>query len=188
MLIASRAGRPDGAVLRALVDSMALDGCCAVPAFFGLVLAHAYEESGDVAGALRAIRRGVWYYPPRLLSTHLREEGRLAARLGDRAGAIRAWEHYLALRSDPEPALRAQRDSIQRRSESTEARSLETVSQRELELVAGFEILRAGTGARGVEMENRLRRRARLSVPRAEGSSRSVIGTVPMKGSTDSAR
>ena len=58
------------------------------------------------------IRRGVWYYPPRLLSTQLREEGRLAARLGDRTGAIRAYEHYLALRSNPEPVLLPQRDSI----------------------------------------------------------------------------
>jgi hypothetical protein len=112
MLIASRARRPEGVVLRAFVDSIALDGCCEFPPYGSLTLAHAYEESGDVSGALRVIRRGVWYYPPRLLSTHLREEGRLAARLGDRAGAIRAWQHYLALRSDPEPTLRAERDSI----------------------------------------------------------------------------
>jgi TolB-like protein len=112
MLIASRARRADGAALRALVDSVALDGCCELPPFASLTLAYAYEESGDPAGALRVIRRGVWYYPPRMLSTHLREEGRLAARLGDRAGAIRAYEHYLALRSNPEPALRAERDRI----------------------------------------------------------------------------
>jgi len=91
---------------------MALDGCCALPPFVNLALAHAYEESGDEAGALRVIRRGVWYYPPRMLSVQLREEGRLAARLGDRAGAIRAYEHYLALRSDPEPVFLPQRDSI----------------------------------------------------------------------------
>jgi len=112
MLIATRARRPDGVVLRALVDSMARDGCCALPPFVNFALAHAYEESGDEAGALRAIRRGVGYNPPRMLSVQLREEGRLAARLGDRAGAIRAYEHYLALRSDPEPAFLAQRDSI----------------------------------------------------------------------------
>jgi DNA-binding SARP family transcriptional activator/TolB-like protein len=112
MLIASRARRPEGVILRAFVDSAALDGCCEFPPFGSLLLARAYEESGDASGALRVIRRGVWYYPPRLLSTHLREEGRLATRLGDRAGAIRAYEHYLALRSNPEPALRAERDSI----------------------------------------------------------------------------
>jgi hypothetical protein len=112
MLIASRARRPDGAVLRALVDSMALDGCCAMPPYTDIALARAYEESGDEAAALRVIRRGVWYFPPRLLATQVREEGRLAARLGDRTGAIRAWEHYLALRSNPEPPLIAERDSI----------------------------------------------------------------------------
>jgi hypothetical protein len=91
---------------------MALDGCCAMPPYTDIALARAYEESGDEAAALRVIRRGVWYFPPRLLSTQLREEGRLAARLGDSAGAIRAWEHYLALRSNPEPPLIAERDSI----------------------------------------------------------------------------
>jgi len=112
MLIATSARRPDGAVLRALVDSMARDGCCALPPFLNFELAHAYQESGDEARALRAIRRGVGYNPPRMLSVQLREEGRLAARLGDRTGAIRAYEHYLALRSNPEPTLLPQRDSI----------------------------------------------------------------------------
>jgi lipoprotein NlpI len=112
MVFASHVRRPDAAALRALVDSMALDGCCALAPYVNLALARAYEESGDEREALRVVRRGVWYFPPRLLSTHLREEGRLAARLGDSAGAIRAWEHYLALRSNPEPPLIAERDSI----------------------------------------------------------------------------
>jgi serine/threonine protein kinase len=34
------------------------------------------------------------------------QEGRLAALTGDRSGAVRAYRHYLALRSDSEPALR----------------------------------------------------------------------------------
>lgn len=112
MLVVSRSRRADGAVLRARVDSILLDGCCEFPEFVPFVLAKAYEESGDEAAALRVIRRGAWYSPPRMLSTWVREEGRLAARLGDRASAIRAYEHYLALRSDPEPALRAERDRI----------------------------------------------------------------------------
>jgi TolB-like protein len=113
MLIASHARRAEGAALRKLVDSVALEGCCELPDFVILVLVHAYEASGDDAGALRVIRRGIWFQPPRNLSTLLREEGKLAARLGDRAGAVRALEHYLALRSNPEPPLRAERDSIQ---------------------------------------------------------------------------
>lgn len=112
MVVASRARRPKGAVLRALVDSISLGGCCRISESVIVMLARAYEESGDDVSALRVIRRGVWYYPPHSLSTFLREEGRLAAKLGDRAGAIRAYDHYLALRSNPEPALIPQRDSI----------------------------------------------------------------------------
>ena len=112
MLAASRARRPEGAKLRAFVDSMALEGCCEFPPSGSLLLARAYEESGDRAGALRVLRRGFWYYPPRHIAVYLREEGRLAALLGDRAGAIRAYDHYLAMRSNPEPALRSERDRI----------------------------------------------------------------------------
>jgi DNA-binding SARP family transcriptional activator/TolB-like protein len=112
MLLESHARRPEGAVLRAFVDSIALEGCCDLSPFGNLALAHAYEDSGDEVAALRVIRRGMWLFPPRAVATHRREEGRLAARLGDRAGAIRAYTHYLALRSDPEPGLRAARDSI----------------------------------------------------------------------------
>ncbi len=46
------------------------------------------------------------------LAAYLGMEGRLAERVGDHAGAIRAYEHYLALRSDPEPGLRPGRDSV----------------------------------------------------------------------------
>ena len=42
----------------------------------------------------------------------IREEGRVAALTGDRAGAVRAYEHYLALRSDPEPALRPEVERV----------------------------------------------------------------------------
>jgi hypothetical protein len=113
MLIASRDRRPEGAPLRAFVDSIAFDGCCELPDFVSVALARAYEQGGDDAGALRVVRRGAWFYPPRHISTYRRHEGKLAARLGDRSGAIRAYEHYLALRSNPEPRLRAQRDSVQ---------------------------------------------------------------------------
>jgi hypothetical protein len=46
------------------------------------------------------------------LSTYLRQKGRLAALAGDTAGAMRAYQHSLALRADPEPPLRAERDSV----------------------------------------------------------------------------
>jgi serine/threonine-protein kinase len=81
--------------------------------FANLEVARLRERQGDLPGALRALRRRSYsYHLTDYLATHLREEGRLAALTGDRAGAIRAWRHYLALRSDVEPALRAEVDSV----------------------------------------------------------------------------
>jgi hypothetical protein len=42
----------------------------------------------------------------------LRQEGRLAALAGDTTGAIRAYEHYLTLRTNPDPPFLPQRDSV----------------------------------------------------------------------------
>ena len=111
MLLATSAGRRDAALLRARVDSESLSGCCLAPHSINLLLASAYELAGNDSAALSALRRGKGTGPASL-STYLLREGRLAARLGDRAGAIRAYKHYLALRSDPERRLRLQRDSI----------------------------------------------------------------------------
>jgi eukaryotic-like serine/threonine-protein kinase len=71
-----------------------------------LVLARLFEAEGDLPHALQAIRRRHFQLGiPLYLSSYLREEGRLAALNGDRAGAIQAYQHYLALRRDPEPAV-----------------------------------------------------------------------------------
>jgi len=112
--LAARARRPDAETLLARIDSVMLEGCCTVTIvhWANLVVAHAYEAMGRDADALRAVRRGVWRFPPQLLSTFLREEGRLAAKLGDRPGAIRAYRHYLALRSAPEPELRPEVERV----------------------------------------------------------------------------
>ena len=74
-----------------------------------LIVVRLLEAQGDLSGALAAIRRNTyhWNYQS-YLSSCLREEGRLAALTGDRPGAIRAYRHYLALRSNPEPALAAE--------------------------------------------------------------------------------
>jgi len=48
-----------------------------------------------------------WY-----LSAFLREEGRLAALTGDTAGAVRAYQHYLALRPNPEPAVKPEVERV----------------------------------------------------------------------------
>jgi serine/threonine-protein kinase len=111
MLIATSQRRNDAPSLRALVDTESRGGCCGgVHPSIYLLLASAYELSGNESAALSTLRRGKWVVG--FLPTILREEGRLAARAGDRDGAIRAYQHYLALRSDPEPVLRPQRDSI----------------------------------------------------------------------------
>ena len=70
-----------------------------------LLVARMQEAAGDLDAALRAVRRRG--NNPDYLSSFLRMDARLAALTGDRKGAIRAYQHYLALRSDPEPALQA---------------------------------------------------------------------------------
>jgi hypothetical protein len=73
-----------------------------------LVLASAYERLGDLEQALAAVRRRTVGVPhARFLSSQLRAEGKLAARLGHTDDAARAYHHYLALRSDPEPGVAA---------------------------------------------------------------------------------
>ncbi len=79
-----------------------------------LVVARIAEAEGDLALALKAVRRRAgdfagfqWY-----LSTFLREEGRLATLTGDTAGAIRAYQHFLFLRPDPEPEMRAESEQV----------------------------------------------------------------------------
>ena len=81
---------------------------------YNIALARILDERGRLGDALRAIRRREYHEQRGVnaLSTFLREEGGLAARSGDRQSAIEAWTHYLVLRADPEPGLRAQRDSV----------------------------------------------------------------------------
>jgi DNA-binding SARP family transcriptional activator len=112
MLLATDRKRADAAALRARVDSLARGGCCAPPVYVNLPLAHAFARAGDDSAALRALRRGRARYAMYFLATHLKEEGEAAYRLKDDTAALRAFDHYLALRSDPEPSLVAERDSV----------------------------------------------------------------------------
>jgi tetratricopeptide repeat protein len=93
----------------AVFDSVALTGPPGWTYFFqygNLLLARLFEARGDRPRALAVIRRRHYFLgPPLYLSHYLREEARLAATLGDRAGAIQAYQHYLALRSDPETSV-----------------------------------------------------------------------------------
>ncbi len=116
-MAAASSGAPSAGVLVARLDSILLSG----PYVFGidfanLVLARLYEARNDRAAALRAVRRRPydWDTGPLYLTTFLREEGRLAAQTGDRIGAARAWEQFLALRAGADEAHRAQTDSVRR--------------------------------------------------------------------------
>jgi hypothetical protein len=80
-----------------------------------LVVARVAEEQGDLALALRALRRrgsGFVAGFPFYLTTFLYEEGRLAALTGDTAGAIRVYQHYLALRPNPEPEVKPEVERV----------------------------------------------------------------------------
>jgi len=112
MLLATDAGANEAPALRARVDTASRAGCCSGATQIDVALATAYERAGRDSAALDVVRRARWRYPTFLLSTLVAKEGHLAERVGDTAGAIRAYEHYLALRSDPEPELRAARDSV----------------------------------------------------------------------------
>ena len=84
-------------------------------AFANYTVARMREAQGDIPAALAAIRRReVDYFPAYLwsLAALVRQEGRLAALAGDRAGAIRAYDQYLTLRTAPDPPFQPQRDSV----------------------------------------------------------------------------
>jgi eukaryotic-like serine/threonine-protein kinase len=111
-------GDPSAPRMVARFDSMAAARIWAgggYRAFVNLDVAELQEAAGNLPGALRAIRRRAYnWIPDELigLPLYLRTEGSLAARTGDTAGAIRAYRHYLALRSQPDPELVPERDSV----------------------------------------------------------------------------
>jgi serine/threonine-protein kinase len=84
--------------------------------FENLIAARLLEKVGDTRGALAAARRrtDAWVQNNPYLGTQLREQGRLAALVGEREEAIRAYRHYLAFRTDVDPALRPQVEAVRR--------------------------------------------------------------------------
>jgi hypothetical protein len=81
--------------------------------FANIEIARMRERLGDARAALAAVRRRPYsYHLSDYFAAQLREEGRLASLTGDRAGAVRAYRHYLALRSDAEASLRPRIDSV----------------------------------------------------------------------------
>jgi hypothetical protein len=105
--------QPDAAVLVARLDSLSRRNPPGWTETFNLVVARLLESQSNLPSALAAVRRRVYGLGMRrYLSTYIHEEGRLAVLTGDTAGARRAYQHYLALRSNPEPPLRAERDRV----------------------------------------------------------------------------
>jgi hypothetical protein len=115
--VEATAGGPAAASALARLDSLAANA----PVTNGYILLAANltvaalrEAQGEIPAALAAVRRRS--YAPGFgevgLSTYLREEGRLAELAGERDAAIRAYQKFLALRRDPEPRLRGQRDVV----------------------------------------------------------------------------
>ena len=112
--LAAARRRPDAAAALDRLDSLLRVGSDVrqlLPSVATVIAARLYETRGDVSHALAIVRRRT-SWTNQLLSTQLREEGRLAALLGDTAGAIGAYRHYLALRSDPEPPLRPDAERV----------------------------------------------------------------------------
>jgi len=118
LLLASREGAPDAAARLAAADSLlrfriANYTVGEYGGYENLVLARLWEARGDRARALAAIRlRTFGLCCQWTAATGAREEGRLAALVGDTTGAVRAYREYLRLRSDAEPVLVPQRDSV----------------------------------------------------------------------------
>ena len=78
-----------------------------------LEAARLFERDGKPERALRAVRRRAHQWQDySFLSTVTREEGRLAALTGDKAGAIAAYQMYLRFRTNPEPGLVPERERI----------------------------------------------------------------------------
>ncbi len=114
--LAVAAHRPDARLLLARADSIWVYSLTAVWWYYTPVVGRLYDAIGEPREALRVFRRRfVASNDPGEaagLTTLLREEGRLAASLGDREGAIAAYRRYLDLRLRPDPALVPQRDSV----------------------------------------------------------------------------
>ena len=116
LLQAVRDRAPDVERRLTAADSVVRHNVANVKELFGfenLILARIWEARGDKARALSALRvRDFGRCCHWTVATGSREEGRLAAQLGDTTGAIRAYRRYLSLWRDPRPALVPQRDSM----------------------------------------------------------------------------
>jgi DNA-binding SARP family transcriptional activator/tetratricopeptide (TPR) repeat protein len=113
--LAVATGSVDAPERVARLDSLMLGGPSAgdAAAYVHLVVARLYERIGQPRRALDAIRRRPYMTGwPRYLATTRREQGRLAATVGDSGGAILMYSRYLALRQAPEALMQPEVDSV----------------------------------------------------------------------------
>ena len=123
--LAAARRRPEASIALARLDTLLQQGSAVeqfVPTVATVIAARLYEDRGDLARALELSRRRTFWWNW-MLSTPLRDEGRLAAQLGDRAGAIRAYRHYVALRRDADPALREEVARVRQQLATLEAQA-----------------------------------------------------------------
>ncbi|HLB36602.1 MAG TPA: serine/threonine-protein kinase [Gemmatimonadales bacterium] len=111
--VAQRAGRSDAGRLIDELDRTLLTLPYRTMSWENLAMARLLEARGEYARAAAAARRFRYFftYTP-FLSTHYREAGRLSELAGQREQAIDAYTRYLALRRDPEPALKPEVDKV----------------------------------------------------------------------------
>lgn len=123
LLLAQRAihdGKPEADRLLQRVDSVA----ATVPPgvrdvqlnWINLLLASAFEQRGANKAAMRALQRRSFLYGSvgDYLTTNRLMRARIAIKLGDKAAAIAAYQHYLVLMADAEPALRPEVEAARR--------------------------------------------------------------------------
>ena len=107
----------DSRELLVRADSIQLFSLTVNWSYYPVVMAMLYDAIGEPKEALRLLRRRFvggtdGADEVAMLSTTLRQEGRIAESIGDRDGAVRAYRRYLAFRADPDPSLVPQRDSV----------------------------------------------------------------------------
>jgi hypothetical protein len=103
--------RADRARKLAQLDSLVEDGPGMedLLSYLPLIRARLHNAQADPGGALHAVRRRFYMaYYPHYLASHLLEEGRDAALLGDWSSAVHAFQRYLTLRAHAGFAVRAQ--------------------------------------------------------------------------------
>ena len=106
---------PESSSALARLNSVMTDGPrSSLMGVANLKIAQLYAVRGDTTRALAAVKRrpyndAVMAYIPAYLAL----EGKLSLAVGDSTRAREAFEHYLRLRTDPEPPLQPEKEEIE---------------------------------------------------------------------------